>query len=178
MQPKMTYRRHRGVLSVMRVALILTVATVLGAGSPATADEPDQVFDLAAGLACADFELHIEVRGAAQVMKEFMDKNGNVVRQLSAGKGSMLSFTNSSTGATFSLRANGSVIRTTFNPDGSQTVVDTGHNVIILFPTDVPAGPSTTLYEGRVVFTIGSDGVFTLQQVSGATTDICAVLSD
>jgi len=30
-----------------------------------------------------------------------------------------------------------------------------GHNVLILFPSDVPAGPSTTLYVGRVVFTVG-----------------------
>jgi hypothetical protein len=178
MKPKTTYRRHRGVLSVMIVAFILTLATVLGSGSPATAaDPPDTVLDLPPGLAC-NFGLHVEISGGNQVMKEFTDKNGNIVRTLSAGKGSALSFTNLSTGATFSLKANGSVTHTTFNPDGSSTVAITGHNVLILFPTDVPAGPSTTLHEGRVVFTVDINGVFTVQEVSGKTTDICAVLSD
>ena len=176
MKSRTTYRRHRGVLSAMLIALILTLATVLGSGSPATAADSTTI-ELPAGLAC-DFGLSVEIRGGNQVMKEFVDKNGNVVRMLSAGKGSALSFTNLSTGATFSLKANGSVTHTTVNPDGSSTVATTGHNVIVLFPTDVPAGPSTTLYVGRVVFTVDSSGVFTVQQVSGQTTDICAVLSE
>ena len=161
---------------MMLVALILTLAAVLGSGSPATAADSTTI-ELPAGLAC-DFGLSVEIRGGNQVMKEFVDKNGNVVRMLSAGKGSELLFTNLSTGATFSLKANGSVTHTTVNPDGSSTVATTGHNVIVLFPTDVPAGPSTTLYVGRVVFTVDSSGVFTVQQVSGETTDICAVLSE
>jgi hypothetical protein len=178
MTPQIRLRRHCSVLSVTCVTVILTFALVLGFGCLATAAEPpDQVIELPAGLACEDFDLRLEIRGGSQV-KEFTDKNGNVVRMLSAGKGSALSFTNLSTGATFSLKSNGSAIHTTVNPDGSSTVADTGHNVLILFPTDVPAGPSTTLYVGRVVFTIDTSGVFTLQQVSGKTTDICAALSD
>jgi hypothetical protein len=49
--------------------------------------------------------------------------------------------------------------------------------VTILFPTDIPAGPSTTLVAGRVVFTVDQDGVFTVLQMSGEQTDICALLS-
>jgi len=50
--------------------------------------------------------------------------------------------------------------------------------VIILFPTDVPAGPSTTLYVGSVVYTVDrASGVFTVKTHSGTTTDICAALS-
>jgi hypothetical protein len=100
------------------------------------------------------------------------------VRLLSAGKGSELSFTNLDTGATLSLTTGGSVTHITLNPDGSQTVTATGHTVLILFPTDVPAGPSTTLYQGRIVYTVDPDEVFTLQEVSGRETDICAALSD
>jgi hypothetical protein len=178
MKPKTMDRRHRGILSVMMVALILTSALVLGSGSPATAaDPPDAVFEFPAGVAC-DFPLRVEVFGGNQVMKEFRDENGNIVRMLSAGKGSLLVFENLSTGATLSLTTGGSVTQTTFNPDGSQTVTGTGHTVLILFPTDVPAGPSTTLVQGRIVYTIAPDGVFTLQEVSGQTTDICAALSD
>ena len=63
------------------------------------------------------------------------------------------------------------------NADGSQTVTLSGHNVLFLFPTDVPAGPSTTLYVGRVVFTVDVNGVFTLVSTAGTATDICAALS-
>jgi hypothetical protein len=178
MKPKTMDRRHRGVLSVMMVTLILALAAVLGFGSPATAaDPPDQVIDFAAGEACDDFALRLEIRGG-QDFKEFTDKNGNVVRSLRAGKGAALTFINLSTDATFSLKANGSVTHRIFNPDGSRTEIITGHNVLILFPSDVPAGPSTTLHEGRVVFTVETGEVFTVQQVSGRTTDICAILSD
>jgi hypothetical protein len=57
------------------------------------------------------------------------------------------------------------------------TVDALGYNVIILFPTDFPAGPSTTLYVGRVVYTVDAAGVFRIQTHSGPTTDICAALS-
>ena len=41
--------------------------------------EPDQVFDLPAGVACADFDLRVEIRdNPTRVFKEFRDKNGNV----------------------------------------------------------------------------------------------------
>ncbi|PYO54079.1 MAG: hypothetical protein DMD83_23040 [Candidatus Rokuibacteriota bacterium] len=110
-------------------------------------------------------------------MREFLDENGNVVRTLTTGTGSALTFTNLDTNATLSLRSNGAVTNVTNNPDGSQTVVTMGHNILILFPTDVPAGPTTTLYVGRLVFTIDSSGTFTLQQHSGKAIDICAALS-
>jgi hypothetical protein len=176
MNLKPTYRRRRGVLNVMFVAFILTLAVVLGSGSPATAAASDAVVVFPAGLACA-FDLRVEIFGSNQVFKEFVDKNGIVVRSLSAGNGQALVFTNLNTGATFSLKANGSVTHTTFNLDGSYTSTLTGHNVLILFPSDVPAGPSTTLYVGSVVFTVDLNGVFTLQKVSGKATDICAALS-
>jgi hypothetical protein len=46
-----------------------------------------------------------------------------------------------------------------------------------VFPSDVPAGPSTTLYVGRVVYTVDVNGDFTLVSTRGTATDICAELS-
>jgi len=180
MKPMAMDRRRASVFNMMVVALILTSTTFVSSGSLAAAagPPPDAVIELPAGTACNDFALRIEIRGGNQVFKEFRDKNGEVVRTLSAGKGSALSFTNLSTGATLALKANGAVAHTRFNPDGSSTVAITGHNVLILFPTDIPAGPSTTLHVGRVVYTVDTDGVFTVQKVSGRRTDICANLSD
>ena len=135
-------------------------------------------FDLVlpAGLAC-DFDLGLNITpGEHTVTKEFTDADGNPVRTLTAGRGSALTFTNVSTGAAVSLESNGSVSTTTFHADEISTVQSTGHNVIILFPTDVPAGPTTTLYVGRVTYNATADGVFTIIGSSGQTRDICAEL--
>ncbi len=171
-------RRGKGVLRPTIVVLILILTTLPSVGSvAAAAAPPDAVIDLPMGTACPDFSLRIEIRGSNKVVKDFKDENGNVVRTLTAGKGSALSFINLSSRATFSLKANGAVAHTRFNPDGSSTVAITGHNVLILFPLDIPAGPSTTLHVGRVVYTVDPNGVFTVQKVSGKRTDICAILS-
>jgi hypothetical protein len=130
-----------------------------------------------AGTACT-FDVSVDITGGSTVQRVFKDKNGNVVRMLFAGLGSQLTFTNVQSGTTLALKANGSVTQVTNNPDNTSTYVTTGHNVLILFPTDVPAGPSTTLYVGQVVFTIDNiSGVFTLQRTSGKSADICAALS-
>jgi hypothetical protein len=128
------------------------------------------------GIACA-FGLTVDMTGGNQVTRTFVDANGNPVRVLTAGRGPELTFTNTSTLATFRTRGNGSVLDTVTHPDGSQTVTLTGHNVLILFPSDIPAGPSTTLYVGRVVVNIDPSGTFTLVSTSGTATDICAALS-
>ncbi len=136
-------------------------------------EEEDDV--VPAGVAC-NFDLGVDSVGEQPVYREFEDKDGNL-RVLNAGKGVELTFTNLDTGATLALKPDGSVSQIKFNPDGSSTAVLTGHNVIILFPTDEPAGPSTIQYVGRVVITIDLDEVFTVQSVRGTSTDICASLS-
>jgi len=124
-----------------------------------------------AGLAC-EFSLQIDGSGGNFHMKEF--KNGRI---FSAGKGFALTFTNVDTSDSLALKSNGFTTTTTSNPDGTQTVVLTGHNIVILFPSDKPPGPSTTLYIGRVVYTVDSVGNFDLQKASGNTADLCAALS-
>jgi hypothetical protein len=177
MKRELGYGNFRWILSLKTMGLFLTLAIMLGLAKPVVAAEPpDNVFELPAGVAC-DFDLRIEVWGSNQVYKEFTDKNGNIVRTLSAGSGSDLLFTNLSSGATFSLKADGSVVNAAINPDGSGAITILGKNIVINFPTDFPPGPSTTLYVGRVIFTVDTNGVWTLQQVSGQTTDICAALS-
>ena len=152
-------------------AAALGLAFGLGTGLVAAQDT------LPAGVACS-FPLQFRATGTPPETKVFRDKEGNPVKSIAAGKGVQLTFTNVDSGATLSLKANGSVTKQTFNPDGTTTFVTTGHNVLILFPSDVPPGPTTTLYVGRVVFTVdNSTGVFTLLGTSGKSTDIFAVLS-
>jgi hypothetical protein len=143
--------------------------------APSCAAE-DISYVLPAGVACAGFDLGVVGIGDKRIMREFTHRNGNVVRTLFAGKRYTLTFTNLSTGESLTLPANGSVQRTTVNSDGTSTVVSTGHNVIILFPSDLPAGPSTTLDVGRIVYTVDAAGVFTVRSTSASTTDLCALL--
>ena len=170
-------------MSPLRACCVLAsmVVTVLSHGSPATAADPtgppDFTVDFPAGLACSGFDLRIEGWGGNRHFKEFTDKDGNVVRTLDAGTGSALRFTNLSTLETLSTKSNGAVAHRRYNPDGTYTETDTGHNLLILFPTDLPAGPSTTLIVGRVVFTVDSAFNFTVEHISGRTTDICAAVS-
>ncbi|MDN8616543.1 hypothetical protein [Variovorax ginsengisoli] len=153
-------------------ATIFGLVLVIGPLSLATA--ATQVFP--AGQACK-FDLYVDSTGGNQHYKEFLDKQGKPVRTLLAGVGSQLTFTNPTNNATYSFKGNGSVLQTTNNTGGSQTVTTGGHNVIILYPTDVPAGPTTTLYVGRVVYQIDAAGNWTIQGTHGNSTDICALLS-
>jgi hypothetical protein len=158
--------------------VVLGVAACLSLLTTSTANAYDVAIDLPAGLACADFGLRIEITGSGtQVYKEFLDKNGNLIRTLSAGKGWDMLFINASTGTTFPIKGNGSVSHILYNPDGTYTYVATGHNVIIFFPTDVD-GPFTKQYIGRMVFTVDALGVSTVKELSGKQVDICAALSN
>jgi len=162
-----------------RLAFCASAALIGALGVPSISvaeTNPDAV--LPQGLACNDFALGLSSRGGNQVYREFFDRNGNVVRWLSAGKGSVLTLTNMTTGEELTLKTGGSVTHVTNNPDGSQTYTSTGHNLWILFPSDVPAGPSTTLYLGKVVFLIDPSTFFSqLQTAKAQEVDICAALS-
>jgi hypothetical protein len=148
------------------------LAFILSSASLAAAAD---TLDFPAGVACK-FQLRIDSVGGPLVQKTFTDTSGNFVRQLAAGTGGKLTFTNVKTGATFTLPSNGSVQQITQVGNNFMDVA-TGHNILILFPTDVPAGPTTTLYVGRVVFTFDSAGNFTLLGSNGKSTDMCALLS-
>jgi hypothetical protein len=119
-------------------------------------------------------ELLVDGSGGNQVQRVFRDKNGNVVRMLTAGTGSALTLTHVATGAAVSSDSNGAVADVTVNPDRSSIWVTTGHNVLILFPTATPVGPSTTLYVGPVVFAVDTSFNFALRQHNRQATDICA----
>ena len=158
---------------------IATPMLALALGSANHVNAADASFTLPAGLACLGFDLTININFSDhQVFKEWTDENGMPVRLLTAGKGNDLEFVNEDTGTTFSIMGNGSVSHTTINHDGSSTTSAEGHNVIILFPTDEPPGPTTIQYVGRVVYTVDADATFILQNVVGRSTDICAALSE
>lgn len=156
------------------VGVVATAAALAIAAEAAAQDDHDITFP--AGIACA-FELGVDIGpGGPQITHTYPH---NPTRSLSSGRGYELTFTNLSSGAKLTTRADGAVTSTVSNADGSQTTTLTGHNILIMYPTDVPAGPSTTLYVGRVTFTNDTSDppVTTLNSTSGRATDICAALS-
>lgn len=151
---------------------------------PAQSALADDTLILPAGVGCPDFNLGISSTGGNLHTQEFVDRDGNIVRIITAGKGVLLTYTNYGSdpdapvaGESITFRTDGSVSNAVVNPDGSVTFTATGHNGIIMFPTDIPAGPSTTQYVGRAVYTISTEGVWTLVSTSGTATDVCAALA-
>ena len=167
----------------IRLLSACTIFAAIGCAAPAVAappiriEPPTETIAFPAGEACA-FQLLFEYSGANYHLKEFVDRNGNPVRAIIAGKGSFMTFKNADTGATLSVKAYGFAAHDTYNLDGTITEIVTGHVVQFLFPTDVPAGPSTTLYVGRLVYTYDPVTLanLNLQSFTGKSTDICAAL--
>src|SRR4029450_10932774 len=79
-------------------AAVLAVASALAGGTTVSVPAPQADFStvLPAGLPCA-FDLGVEGTGDKRIMREFTDRNGNLVRTLAAGKGFALTFNNIST---------------------------------------------------------------------------------
>src|SRR5215510_3083578 len=98
--------------------LIALVGSATRSVVAAPPTEPPVTMVFPAGVACAGFDLAIQIsENSNRVFKEFKDKNGTVVRILSAGKGSTLVFTNQLTNLSLFLKPNGSVEHRTLNPD-------------------------------------------------------------
>jgi hypothetical protein len=150
----------------------LAIVCLLVTGAPPASAAGNFPMTFPAGTACPGFDVVISGTGGNFTTRSFV--NG---RTVTAGTGSSLVFTNRSTGQTFTSSSNGAAQQTTTNADGTQTVTAEGHNVLILFPTDAPAGPSTTLIVGRLVYNVDAAGNFTVKSITGTTTNICSRLS-
>ena len=163
------------------------VALMLGAG-PAMADPPlcpCRRSSFSKGIGCPEFNLGIEWTGGSSIPRPSSTRTVNR-SDLMAGKGFLLTYTNFGphpddpiAGQSIKITTGGSVSSTRINPEGTETVTGTGHNGLVLFPSDVPAGPSTTHYIGRIVYHVDpTTGVFTLLRESSNQRDVCAEQSD
>jgi hypothetical protein len=148
-------------------ATALAAAVAVGTAQPASAD---QTFVLDPGVGCS-FGLEIKLIGG-NLDRETIGS----ARVISAGSTGTLIIRNTDTGESVSFPSRGVGINTTTSADGTQTFRYGGQLLLVLFDTDVPAGPSTTLYTGRVVFTVTPDGITTLQKSAGRQINVCAEL--
>jgi len=98
-------------------------------------------------------------------------------RLVQAGRAAKLIVTNDDTGVTKVLHPRGgSLVRYIPQDNGTTRSIATGVNLVTLFPTDTPPGPSSTLYQGRVDINIDTAGNWTVEKADGRATDVCALL--
>src|SRR4051794_37504418 len=111
--PRTSFRR-------LATASVLASAVTLGVAQPASAEVYDNI--------CPGFSVDISGTQGNQQEHVLTDKNGNEVTLLTGTSGSVV-FTNLTPGQnkTVTLRSRGTAIRTTPNPDGTNTVEVSGH---------------------------------------------------
>lgn len=155
----------------------MAAGSVFGLAVPAAAAEPNWVeaVTFPAGIACT-FPLRIDTAGGANRHDHVvLDKAGDLIVAHSTGTGDNLRYTNVDTGSWITTKSNGAVFRTTKNDDGATVLI--GHNVLIMFPTDDPAGPSTTVYSGQVTITTDATGKTVILKETGTGLDVCAAVA-
>ena len=176
MNTRISPRCMLGVVAILAVAVSLVAATPASAGKPLREPFVNLPVVVPAGVACADFDVGLGVETDNQTVTTFFDTDGNPVRQLITGR-LVMSVTNLATGDSLLVRLGGAQ-HIDFNPSGTLTLVGTGNILLILFPTDVPPGPSTTLHSGRVVVEIDpATGFFNVLGERGSRLDVCQVLA-
>jgi hypothetical protein len=156
-------------------ALSLSVAQPSFAAPPDP--EPPGEFIIPAGLGCS-FELGLDSSAGEVRTITFTTENGQPGRIISVKTGVVLTYTNRETGASVTIKTSGSVTSAVPIDGETEMRTATGHNGLILFPDDVPNGPTTTQYNGKIVYTYNTvTGFIQVIETSGKATDICAELS-
>ncbi|HEV8192192.1 MAG TPA: hypothetical protein VGP82_12040 [Ktedonobacterales bacterium] len=156
------------------VLSVLSSSPASANGKPTRAPRLLGSEEFPAGLACS-----FAVASQTLTNNEFTttfpaEANGDVV-QLVTGY-VVQRFTNLATGKSLSatLSGPGTIV---FHPDGSVTASAEGPSVLILFPGDIPSGPSLVINYGQYVVNITPSGQFIVQKRTGTQFDVCAALS-
>lgn len=172
---------HRALTT--SVTTIAAVTCLVATSAPATA----AITVFPDGEACVGFDVSLDGGDSKRNTRTFMDWDGNTV-VLTTGAAERVVVTNLETGESVTAPARGVRTRATTDDNGTASLADdittfeiTGNLLLILFSSDAGGAgltpSSTTLISGRTVFTVDAMGVFTVQSVSGKTTDICAALA-
>lgn len=156
----------------LAAATVLALAAMIVVAQPASA----AAIELPTGVAC-DFPLGLDGGAFPPERKTFTDPNGNPIVVL-AGKSGAVTYTNLATDETLTFPSRGTALRVTTRSDGTQLLEFSGNVGILLFPDDVPKGPSTTQINGRLVLSVNPVTGFTVVlKQEGHQIDVCAGLS-
>jgi hypothetical protein len=165
----------RKILRALVSAALLAGLTLL-APPAANAEEIYGPFE-----ACPNFNVSLSFSGGNQGLRVTRVHDG-VIYTVTSGSGTTITFYavdkkgNILKSVTFDTKA--SVTKTAQSGDNTTYQVN-GFGTLLLFPTDQPGGPSTTVYNGTVTFTLVTDTGLLVSTVlnKGRQFDICAALS-
>ena len=127
-----------------------------------------------AGLAC-DFAVTTEDVISNEYDTTFPpDANGDVMTLVTGRLISRVTNVETTESITLNASGPGPIVS---HSDGSVTATVHGPSFLILFPGDMPSGPSFVVNYGRYVVDITPDGQFIVQSQTGRQFDVCAALS-
>lgn len=129
-----------------------------------------------AGVACAGFPVQIQARGVGKEPRELPTRDGTLRWQV-AGKDADYRFVNVNEPAKTYTLTRAAYRMSERTVQGSYVLTINGTGWLVLFPEDVPNGPSTTVFSGTMVLTEGADGVFRVTKWTGRKVDVCAAIS-
>lgn len=158
--------------------LAATAAVLLTASSASavivTRPETPPPITIPAEFSCLTFDLQLSAEGGKITQLEF--DNGNLFR---VGKGVILTWTNTTSGASYTVNTAGSTGKYTKNANGTYTFRASGHNGFVYFPADRPEGAGAYQYTGLLLLTVDSpqtNNVISVDAIAGQSVDICALL--
>ena len=171
----MNTANKRKLFSIL-IGALLSVGALNASAAPAPSGPPDATVPFDADLACT-FPLTVELWDGNGHTRLVTDKDG-FPKFVFSGTGNTFRFTNATTGQSTIQMSQGAHQQIIQYPDGSLKVTSDGALLVVWFPTDIPAGPSTTYYNGHSVLAISAAGVGTwVTPPRGHARDICAELS-
>lgn len=126
-----------------------------------------------AGVVCP-FALRLTFPFQKLYETDYYDSSGTLVRSVFTGP-LIVKFTNLATGGSAIRNASGLGVYT-FHPDGSQTIVSTGHIGLGFHVGDSPSG-EYLITSGHTVLTISPSGIKTLDNLDGTAENMCQTLA-
>jgi hypothetical protein len=132
--------------------------------------------------ACPEFDVSLSFSGGNQGLRVTRVHDG-VIYTVTSGSGTTIKFyavdpeNGKLLGKSVTFDTKASVTKTATSGGLTDYQIN-GFGTLLLFPTDQPGGPSTTVYNGTVTFTFDATGTLVNTVVNkGRQFDICAALS-
>jgi hypothetical protein len=144
---------------------------------PASAQEPVHDFVVPEGQGCRDFALGLD-NIAFPPTRKSTTVNGTEVILLASGKSGAITYTNIESGESVAFSSRGTLLKET-SLGGTKVLQEFSGNVgLVLFPTDVPAGPRTIQLNGRLVAEFDkATNATVVRKLVGHQIDICTRLA-
>ena len=162
---------RRGLLALSTVLIAFAVAPVATANKPMREVHPVQEDMVIAGQ--CDFPVLAHIDGG-EIVTDFTDKAGNVVKQIVVFPANTVTLTNLDSGKSITLGATGS-FQGRAHADGSVSFKITGHGA---FPGNPITGePGVWYFSGRLFANFDADGNLISTGSTGNLIDLCPRLA-